>query len=130
LFIMSTVFHYTCYRFCQLLLVYFFFQAEDGIRDRNVTGVQTCALPISHGNRRVVELLGAEQSQQQTDEQAEPRAGTSSGTQHPQIGRASCRERVWTSVVDVGLTIKRDTNAQRSWSESDRSTRAGQHDSP
>src|SRR5207249_9282680 len=27
--------------------VCFFFQAEDGIRDRNVTGVQTCALPIS-----------------------------------------------------------------------------------
>src|SRR5699024_11295803 len=28
-------------------LYIFFFQAEDGIRDRNVTGVQTCALPIS-----------------------------------------------------------------------------------
>src|SRR5207249_6729312 len=27
----------------------FFFQAEDGIRDRNVTGVQTCALPIFKG---------------------------------------------------------------------------------
>src|SRR6266513_3705647 len=27
----------------------FFFQAEDGIRDRNVTGVQTCALPICRG---------------------------------------------------------------------------------
>src|SRR5207249_8929572 len=27
-------------------LFIFFFQAEDGIRDRNVTGVQTCALPI------------------------------------------------------------------------------------
>src|SRR5207248_8366488 len=26
---------------------FFFFQAEDGIRDRTVTGVQTCALPIS-----------------------------------------------------------------------------------
>src|SRR5699024_11974784 len=26
--------------------LFFFFQAEDGIRDRNVTGVQTCALPI------------------------------------------------------------------------------------
>ena len=26
---------------------FFFFQAEDGIRDRLVTGVQTCALPIS-----------------------------------------------------------------------------------
>src|SRR5699024_11954057 len=28
------------------VLFRFFFQAEDGIRDRNVTGVQTCALPI------------------------------------------------------------------------------------
>src|SRR5260370_41994380 len=28
-------------------LHYFFFQAEDGIRDSSVTGVQTCALPIS-----------------------------------------------------------------------------------
>src|SRR5471032_3310305 len=26
--------------------IFFFFQAEDGIRDRDVTGVQTCALPI------------------------------------------------------------------------------------
>src|SRR3989442_2632111 len=34
----------------QLLMsvfVIFFFQAEDGIRDADVTGVQTCALPIS-----------------------------------------------------------------------------------
>src|SRR5437868_15301694 len=30
-----------------MLYLLFFFQAEDGIRDRNVTGVQTCALPIS-----------------------------------------------------------------------------------
>src|SRR5579859_1968371 len=28
-------------------LLHFFFQAEDGIRDLTVTGVQTCALPIS-----------------------------------------------------------------------------------
>ena len=28
--------------------VFFFFQAEDGIRDIGVTGVQTCALPIYH----------------------------------------------------------------------------------
>src|SRR5699024_11329983 len=42
-------------RFCRLDMsshdlpttLSFFFQAEDGIRDRNVTGVQTCALPIS-----------------------------------------------------------------------------------
>ena len=31
----------------------FFFQAEDGIRDRNVTGVQTCALPIYLLGKRV-----------------------------------------------------------------------------
>src|SRR5204862_1077646 len=30
-----------------LTLSFFFFQAEDGIRDLYVTGVQTCALPIS-----------------------------------------------------------------------------------
>src|SRR2546430_10073163 len=28
-------------------MIFFFFQAEDGIRDLTVTGVQTCALPIS-----------------------------------------------------------------------------------
>src|SRR2546425_9006543 len=28
--------------------LFFFFQAEDGIRDKLVTGVQTCALPICH----------------------------------------------------------------------------------
>src|SRR5699024_11661748 len=32
--------------FCFICFLCFFFQAEDGIRDRNVTGVQTCALPI------------------------------------------------------------------------------------
>src|SRR5207249_10137612 len=30
-----------------IFIFFFFFQAEDGIRYRNVTGVQTCALPIS-----------------------------------------------------------------------------------
>src|SRR5690349_24114197 len=32
---------------CFFMLFRFFFQAEDGIRDLYVTGVQTCALPIS-----------------------------------------------------------------------------------
>src|SRR2546425_6183442 len=32
--------------------IFFFFQAEDGIRDKLVTGVQTCALPISHRRLR------------------------------------------------------------------------------
>src|SRR2546430_12413938 len=37
-------------RFSDIFL--FFFQAEDGIRDLTVTGVQTCALPISSGSGR------------------------------------------------------------------------------
>src|SRR5437667_1835956 len=46
-----------CFFFFFLLLlffcfVFFFFQAEDGIRDRDVTGVQTCALPIYSQNPR------------------------------------------------------------------------------
>src|SRR5690606_40135306 len=31
---------------CLCMFFFFFFQAEDGIRDFHVTGVQTCALPI------------------------------------------------------------------------------------
>src|SRR3712207_7951809 len=38
-------------------MVYFFFQAEDGIRDIGVTGVQTCALPI-YALGHLVEGLG------------------------------------------------------------------------
>src|SRR3989442_5654282 len=47
--------------------VFFFFQAEDGIRDADVTGVQTCALPISetvhtsagvNGLRRQLGVIG------------------------------------------------------------------------
>src|SRR5690606_40008879 len=37
--------------------VVFFFQAEDGIRDFHVTGVQTCALPIFRGKEPLVLAL-------------------------------------------------------------------------
>src|SRR5437879_9905115 len=50
LIILSVTF-FCCFNF---LMCFFFFQAEDGIRDTSVTGVQTCALPIfrltSEGN--------------------------------------------------------------------------------
>ena len=36
------------------MFFFFFFQAEDGIRDYKVTGVQTCALPISRELRRMM----------------------------------------------------------------------------
>src|SRR5256885_6501352 len=43
---MFAVLLYYC-RQCRTVIDFFFFQAEDGIRDYKVTGVQTCALPIS-----------------------------------------------------------------------------------
>src|SRR5882762_1734438 len=48
------------------LFVFFFFQAEDGIRDSSVTGVQTCALPICR-------LLGASRSREETQLSKSPR---------------------------------------------------------
>src|SRR2546425_6026267 len=43
------------YALCRALC-FFFFQAEDGIRDKLVTGVQTCALPIWGGLARATGL--------------------------------------------------------------------------
>src|SRR2546427_6567994 len=40
------------------LVSFFFFQAEDGIRDLTVTGVQTCALPISCIHQALQHLAG------------------------------------------------------------------------
>src|SRR5258707_8854009 len=49
-----------------LSFCFFFFQAEDGIRDIGVTGVQTCALPISIPRRLLLSMdaEGAEESRQ------------------------------------------------------------------
>src|SRR2546429_6579017 len=67
------------------MVVYFFcFQAEDGIRDVAVTGVQTCALPISlpsigprgHERReRGHQQIGALLPREATNERDEPRCG-------------------------------------------------------
>src|SRR5438128_10143929 len=62
---------------------FFFFQAEDGIRDATVTGVQTCALPIS--------AIPWPASWSATPT-------TTSARMPGQIGRASCRERVYIAV--------------------------------
>src|SRR5947209_11737261 len=95
------------------LCYFFFFQAEDGIRDIGVTGVQTCALPILLIVGQTVALLQKLGAQQYIGtvmvtvivRELGPlltalivlaRAGTSN-----EIGRASCRERVEISVVGV-----------------------------
>src|SRR5947209_20162299 len=75
------------------LISVFFFQAEDGIRDIGVTGVQTCALPIysQRGN------YGAEGAGDQvTDKSSGDHDGSwrNRGDGHGKLGRASGRERV------------------------------------
>src|SRR5699024_11968783 len=78
--------HYT-------VLFSFFFQAEDGIRDRNVTGVQTCALPISPPRRSPGRGGGLRRRRPRRVRRGVLHAG--------EIGRASCRERAEFSVVSV-----------------------------
>src|SRR2546427_4392444 len=89
---------------------YFFFQAEDGIRDLTVTGVQTCALPISleRGKRLGVDdearHLRRRKIRKRRLLELEPRGlklrdrglegGLHLGLGSLEIGRASCRERV------------------------------------
>src|SRR5436189_830680 len=112
------------YFICSLCLVrshcFFFFQAEDGIRDTSVTGVQTCALPIwpTAGHRteqtvvvdEVDERLAADDDHEARSVgliSPDPRGISVTGTmwwtegdaspsrrRKRKIGRASCREGV------------------------------------
>src|SRR5207245_5192696 len=78
-------YHYVHNFSCRFLFSFFFFQAEDGIRDATVTGVQTCALPISIALPRLaVEPRVLERDRRPAGE----------GLQDlEEIGRASCREK-------------------------------------
>src|SRR5689334_24683735 len=96
-------------------LLFFFFQAEDGIRDGTVTGVQTCALPISppSGSLSVsvggvpgakVSGLDVQALSKLPAEAAKTWKLIESKGPFPyprKIGRASCRERVEISGVAV-----------------------------
>src|SRR5438034_6278136 len=83
----------------------FFFQAEDGIRDHCVTGVQTCALPIySAAIGRSALPIAAESARfcanRAADRVREPAALRAEHEPDvAEIGRASCRERVYTAVL-------------------------------
>src|SRR2546430_9672042 len=106
--------------------VFFFFQGEDGMRDLTVTGVQTCALPISEGKAREREGSSGAAGPQDHDrgrdaaDRHEPPQRKISPAVHEcrpddlfrrvqpaEIGRASCRERGKISVVAVSLKKKR-----------------------
>src|SRR5207253_6538189 len=105
------------------ILEIFFIQAEDGIRDGHVTGVQTCALPISCFRREagsagretrgilrvhqfdkveLVKITTAEKSY----EELELLVADAERVLQLQIGRASCRERVLRPGGVVGCELK------------------------
>src|SRR5690606_40438081 len=97
----------------QCRLEVFFFQAEDGIRDFHVTGVQTCALPIyvpftcdsslpdssSSGVPFTVAFSWASSTEMGSLSVPTTRPA-------PKIGRASCRERVSMLALGVGLATQ------------------------
>src|SRR5437879_13415885 len=98
-----------------MFVLFFFFQAEDGIRDTSVTGVKTCALPIlallpqencpaDAGERDECQM----QASPSYHDQEQSRA---CGGSQSQIGRASCRERVQISDVARSVKRKRETQA-------------------
>src|SRR5215469_18242329 len=95
-------------------IFFFFFQAEDGIRVLYMTGVQTCALPIFRDARPQV-----------CPEQEGPEGA--GGRQGREIGRASCRERVYISVVAVSL--KKKIEQELSLLEFRENTQGGRQDS-
>src|SRR5690606_40787354 len=93
-----------------LFILYFFFQAEDGIRDFHVTGVQTCALPILFDDvgfrypgseRWALRHVSFElRPGERLALVGENGAGKTTLAKllarlYDQIGRASCRERGW-----------------------------------
>src|SRR5438067_5664299 len=75
---------------------FFFFQAEDGIRDRNVTGVQTCALPIcdppvrrgAAADGRVAAEVQADLERAAAEPGPGPPAGRGQGGHPPERGPA------------------------------------------
>src|SRR5437763_16953627 len=100
----------------------FFFQAEDGIRDTSVTGVQTCALPIFFLNHYVSSAKQAQALTEGNMHVKRNRCFRAFGLFEnvfqirgaEQIGRASCRERGEISVGGVELSIKNTVEEQNS----------------
>src|SRR5690625_7943381 len=99
-----------------------FFQAEDGIRDGHVTGVQTCALPIStspttrtnNGSPSTSSSWAPTCGNTTTKASTTGSRSTRTETARPalsEIGRASCRERekMWMGAMAGQKEEKRRT---------------------
>src|SRR2546426_4454286 len=74
------------------MFIFFFFQAEDGIRDYKVTGVQTCALPISDKERRLLGTISVEDVIDVLGEEASEDIFRLAGSDASELERRSPRE--------------------------------------
>src|SRR2546422_10137351 len=85
------------------LCLFFFFQAEDGIRDVAVTGVQTCALPIS-----VRPAPGDEDARHDQDEQGDDHEDAARHTIH--VGTLQIRYQpiTWLESVEGEKVLRRN----------------------
>src|SRR5207253_6981939 len=95
-------------------LFFFFFQAEDGIRDGHVTGVQTCALPIYFDYARRVEIRREDELGELArafNQMASTVHASQQSLEQIEIGRASCRERV--SIRVVARALKKKSHSKR-----------------
>src|SRR5947208_13628871 len=75
-----------------VLACFFFFQAEDGIRDDLVTGVQTCALPISFLGLSELRRTPRRRGQPASAKRSRPRRASRS--EERRVGK-ECRSRGW-----------------------------------
>src|SRR5690625_10802 len=89
------------------LLSNFFFQAEDGIRDGHVTGVQTCALPILKQENGDIEVVVAGTDPAVVDDFKE---GLLEDPERAEV--ESIQESQWDSPMKVGFEIRADSKTQ------------------
>src|SRR5207249_5520667 len=89
----------------------FFFQAEDGIRDRNVTGVQTCALPIFDPDTYA--SGGARRKARGKATPAATSGGTIIGTAMPTPGTICARLCTTAVTTDTPISIRRRSEERR-----------------
>src|SRR5438046_9801008 len=110
--------------------VAFFFQAEDGIRDWSVTGVQTCALPILIAATVATIAVRVHSCATAVDlaHSRSPRPICVLRDDAGEIGRASCRERLERAERALAVTRSRYSKTQetqRSERQCDGEVRAG-----
>src|SRR5438046_5759275 len=88
------------------ILDFFFFQAEDGIRDWSVTGVQTCALPISALDQERHAPEDKTQGDRDQDDRRQ-RDGVELRSEERRVGK-ECRSR-WSPYHEKKKTYKENT---------------------